>query len=73
MEGVYKNKHNAMDDKEHIKLLYEKIDLLEKFLIEASKIAENNKWSSSDEEMKTLDELSTKLDEVQTKLNKYKI
>ena len=58
-----------MEDKELIKLLYQKINFLEKFILEAAKIAENNNWSSTDEEMKSLDELSAKLDEVQKKIN----
>lgn len=58
-----------MDDKETIKLLYQKIDYLEKFIIEFSKLAETKGWSSTDEEMKPIDELSDKLNEVQDKIN----
>ena len=58
-----------MEDKEHIKLLYEKIDLLEKFLLEISKIATENNWSSTDEQMENIGTISSKLDEVQDKLN----
>jgi hypothetical protein len=58
-----------MEDKEHIKLLYEKIDLLEKFLLEISKAATENNWTSTDEQMEIINELSSKLDEVQDKLN----
>lgn len=58
-----------MEDKELIKLLYEKIDLLEKFIIQISKVAETNNWSSTDEQMKPIDELSDKLNEIQGKIN----
>lgn len=58
-----------MNDKEHIKLLYEKIDLLEKFLLEISKAADENKWTSTDEQMSIINDISSKLDEVQDKLN----
>ena len=58
-----------MDDKEIIKLLYQKIDYLEKFIIEFSKLAEAKGWSSTDEEMKPIDEISEKLDVLQEKLN----
>ncbi len=58
-----------MEDKELIKLLYEKIDLLEKFLLEISKSAVENNWTSTDEQNKIIDELSAKLDEVQDRIN----
>ena len=59
-------------DKLMIELLNKKIKLLEDFILEAARIAEENNWSSSDEQMKRLDELSTELDNVVEEIKKLK-
>ena len=59
-----------MEDKELIKQLYEKIDLLEKFILEISKVSEQKGWNLEDDEMKTIDMLSEKLNSVEGKINR---
>jgi len=59
-----------MQDEELIKSLYEKIDLLEKFILEISRVSEQKGWSLDDEDMETIDMLSEKLNTVQVKINK---
>lgn len=59
-----------MEDKELIKHLYEKIDLLEKFILEISRVSEQKGWNLEDGEMKTIDMLSEKLNSVEGKINK---
>lgn len=59
-----------MEDKELIKHLYEKIDLLEKFILEISRVSEQKGWNLEDSEMKTIDMLSEKLNSVEGKINK---
>ena len=51
-------------DKITIELLNKKIKLLENFILESAKLAEENNWSSTDEQMERLNELSADLDEV---------